>query len=264
MKVFDREVAIWDGTFTRACERQYAISFCTVCAGRLHDLAKTLARNIIDNAAYPKLEFVVLDYHSRDNLEKWMRENMSAHIESGRVVYARTTEPKYYQPSHPRNIAFKLASGEIVCNVDADNWTNPGFAEAINRLANEQPERAVLAKGKQLLRGRIGFFKREWVELLGGYDEDLKSYGHEDIDLVQRAYLQGFKLMHFGGQYVSRIETHYLEKIANMEITNWTQIEDVNKGISIAKLQRGILKANEGRSWGVATVTRNFKEVVAV
>jgi glycosyltransferase involved in cell wall biosynthesis len=262
MRVLHKEVAIWDGSFTRACERQFSISLCTACMGRAHNLVKTLPKNLTDNAAYPKLEFVVLDYNSQDGLERWVREDMMAHIESGRLVYARTTEPKYFRMSHARNVAFKVASGEIVCNVDADNWTNPGFAEMLNRLANEQPNHAVFAKGRQLLRGRIGFFKAEWEELLGGYDEDIQNYGHEDNDLVERAYLQGFKLMPFGDAYISRIGTHGSEKIANMEVKDWKQTEDENKKICRAKLERGLFKANEGRAWGAAALTKNFMEEI--
>src|SRR5688572_31144005 len=123
---------MWDGQFTRPVTRQFTISFCTTCMGRIHDLAQTLPRNMADNADYPALEFVLLDYHSRDGLEQWVKDHLMPHIESGRLVYARTVEPEWYEMAHSRNVAFKLASGQIVCNVDADNWTGPGFAAVLN------------------------------------------------------------------------------------------------------------------------------------
>ena len=38
-------------------------------------------------------------------------------------------------------------------------------------------------------------------------DESLIGYGHDDRDLVDRALLQGFRLMWFGGGYVNRIQS---------------------------------------------------------
>src|SRR4051812_19983514 len=69
-----------------ANRKPYSISFCTTCMGRLHDLAFTLPQNMADNADYPDLEFLVLDYHSEDGLESWMAEHMRPHIEAGRVT----------------------------------------------------------------------------------------------------------------------------------------------------------------------------------
>src|SRR5436190_8212548 len=115
--------------------------------------------------------------------------------------------------AHSRNVAFKLARGEIVCNVDADNWTSAGFATRLNLVANQRPARAVFTKSQQRIRGRIAFYKQEWDELLGGYDEDLHDYGFDDMDLMHRALLQGFRLMPFGGEYVTRIQTSGYERV---------------------------------------------------
>ncbi len=255
-----RSIDIWDGKFTRPVSRQHTVSLCTACMGRAHDLIQTLAKNIADNADYPSVEFVLLDYNSRDGLGEWVAANMMEHIESGKLVYARTTEPAWFHMAHSRNVAFKLDSGEIVCNVDADNWTSPGFATYLNRLANECPERALFAKGRQLLRGRIGFYKSEWEHLLGGYDEDMEGYGHEDVDIADRAVLQGFRLMRFGGQFVTRIRTEKAMKVENMRVKNWRVTERGNKLISARNIESGRFKSNAGRKCGSARVTKNFTE----
>jgi len=122
----------------------------------------------------------------------------------------------------------------------------------------------VFVQGRKLLRGRIGFYKREWMELLGGYDEGLSHYGHDDRDLVNRAYLQGFRLMWFGGRYVMRIRTGSATKVANMEAKNWRATESANKAISAENIGKGLLKSNEGRKWGAAVVHKNFKEEVVL
>ena len=109
-KYHDGYGLIWDGKFTKNIKKIYKISFCTTVMNRLYNLKETLLKNIEDNKEYPDLEFVILDYNSQDGLEKWMKDNMMEHIESGRVSYYRTEEPKYFNMAHSRNIAFKVDS----------------------------------------------------------------------------------------------------------------------------------------------------------
>jgi len=263
MNLHGRQVSIWDGSFTRPVARQYRISLCTTCMGRLHDLRQTLPKNIEDNRDYPYLEFVILDYNSDDGLEKWIRHNMMEHVESGLLAYYRITEPRYYTMSHSRNVAFLAARGEIVNNVDADNWTNAGFAAYLNRLANQCPSKAIFAKGKRLLHGRIGFFKHEW-EALGGYDERFDGYGHDDKDLLYRAWMTGFTLMWYGGRYVTRLSTPRAAKTARMRNKNRKQTEEANKAASAQNLLRGRYRANDGLRWGAAMLVRNFQEQLQV
>jgi hypothetical protein len=243
-------------------ERQFSISLCTTCMGRLGDLVQTFGKNVEQGATYASAEFLLLDYNSQDGLGAWVQANLMAEIESGRVTYARTTEPRFYSMSHSRNLAFRLARGQIVCNVDADNWTNEGFLEKLNELAHEQPTRAIFIKGKQLLRGRLAFYKQEWEEMLGGYDEELEGYGHDDRDLVTRAQLMGFQTKFFGGTYVTRIKTGGFDKVANMRVKDWRQTERLNKVASEEKIRSGLLKANVGRRWGAGRVRINFRDEV--
>src|SRR5258708_30050005 len=42
------------------------ISICTVCMNRTAQLAQTLPVNIIDNINHPNIEFIILDYNSKD------------------------------------------------------------------------------------------------------------------------------------------------------------------------------------------------------
>ena len=113
----------WDGTFTRDVAKNYSISICTDCMNRLSDIQHTLPANIEAEQSYPDLEFVLLDYNSSDGLGDWVRSEMMGHIESGRLVYYRTEEPQFFNFSHSRNVAMRLATGEIINNVDADNYT---------------------------------------------------------------------------------------------------------------------------------------------
>jgi glycosyltransferase involved in cell wall biosynthesis len=256
-------VQVWNGQFTRPLMRRYRISICTTCMGRLQDLQQTLPINIEDNGDYDNVEFVLLDYNSNDGLEAWVRRSMGQHIRSGRLVYYKTNEPEFYSMSHSRNVAFALAGGDIVANVDADNWTRRGFAAHLNRLANECPEHAVFVKSRQRMHGRIAFFKHEW-ELLGGYDEQFEGYGYDDIDLLCRALALGFKLVRVGGEYSARLPTPSAAKTVNMRVKDSRTTVKMNAERSHSNIRAGRLRANACQRWAVATVTRNFQETFFV
>lgn len=252
-------------------QRQYKISLCTTCMGRLHDLKVTLPVNIALNGSYPNVEFVVLDYNSSDGVGAWIERNLSQHLDSGRLVYFRTEEPAHYSMTHSRNVAFKASTGDIVCNVDADNYTidifrspesrpSSCFAERINAIANQSGARAVFLKDERMIRGRLGFYRDEFIGQLGGYDEGLSGYGYDDHDLCRRAIELGFECHRFGSAYYSRIETEESMKGANMADPNRRSTERANRLRSRRNIQRHRFVANVGREWGKATLQRNFAD----
>jgi hypothetical protein len=172
--------------------------------------------------------------------------------------------------THSRNVAFKLAAGDIVLNVDADNFIQPrdktvdkSFCEYVNLLANQSEEKIIFAKGKRMMHGRVGFFKNEFIDL-GGYDEEMQGYGYDDIDLVRRAWCLGFTLYWFGGLYVDRIKTSNAMKNENMKCKNWHQTENENKKLGYAKLDAGIFVANQGKDWEKCSVVKNFEEEIKI
>ena len=254
----------WNGKFTKPVTKEYKVSICVTVMNRLADFRQTIIKNIEDNLDYPNLEYVILDYNSSDGLEDWAKRHLIGFIKKGIVIYFRTEEPKYYSMAHSRNVAFKAASGDVVNNVDADCFTNTGFATFINRMANEQPRKAIFAKSKQLLRGRLGFYRKEFISLLGGYDESFHGYGHDDQDLMNRAWELGFRMMAFRGPFSGCIKEHRKHRTENMKEKSWWFAEGRNRLLSYTNLIIGNYKANANRKWGKAKLIRNFKDEVRV
>jgi len=258
----------WDERVTKPIEKQHRVSICTTCMDRLFDLKETLPKNIEDNLDYvPHVEFVLLDYNSSDKLGEWVRDTMMKYIEEGILVYYRTDEPRFYTMAHSRNVAFKLATGHIVNNVDADGFTKKGFASFINVMANQREEKVVFAKSNQLLRGRMGFYRSEFIELLGGYDESMQGYGFDDRDLMYRAWALGFVPYMFRGKYFGKTDTqpdtgenYDKERVEK----HWKYTQHTNKLISFANLFSGKFKANEGKHWGKVQVVKNFSETIEI
>ena len=121
-------------SFPNQNEPYKKISVVTTCMNRLDDLKKTLPKNILDNADYPS-EFVLLDYGSTDGLEDWIKNEMMSYVLDGSLVYYKALNQKNFNPNHSRNMSFRLANGEIITNVDADNYTNVGFLSRINQCS---------------------------------------------------------------------------------------------------------------------------------
>lgn len=241
------------------------ISICTTCMDRTHDLKVTLPKNIEDNKDYPNLEFVVLNYNSKDDLDDWMKSEMMPHIESGLIRYIKTTEPEFYLMSHSRNIAFRAATGEIVNSVDADNYTKVGFAATINKLAELCPEKAMFARSKRMLHGRIGMYKSDFI-FIGGYEESLKSYGYDDHNILYRSMALGCKLMWWSGagDFYDRIHTGKSDSVKNMEHKDWKKTERINKDITHEQLKKREFIGNIGKPWGKAHLLVNFREEIDV
>jgi hypothetical protein len=241
----------------------YRISLCTTVMNRLEEISETLPINLA-NTNYENSEFVILDYNSSDGLEDWIKANYMEEIESGRLRYARTTEPQHFQMGHSRNLAFQVATGDIVNNVDADNFIGENFQETLNMLANKIPERAIFAKSRQRMHGRIGFFKKDWIELRG-YDEELKGYGWDDKSLVYRALHGGFTFVPWSqfGTFTDRIWTGDARRMENMEMDDRKQNEFINQNKLMGKILANDFTANPG-TWGVGTVEINFEKKITL
>lgn len=240
------------------------ISFCTSCKNRTHDLKQTYIKNIEDNKEYPNIEWVLLNYNSEDDMEEWVKENLMTYIEKGIVNYYRNPEPKYFLMSHSRNMSFKLATGDIINNVDADNFINKNVASTINLMAEIQPEKAIFCKSLRKCHGRIGMYKNEFFSI-GGYDEMLTGYGHEDTNLLSRLLHMGYKLMWYNNLCsMSRLKISRKIKFKYLEDADHKKTGRQNIKITNEKILKKEFVANLDRTWGCGKVIKNFGNEIII
>jgi hypothetical protein len=149
---------------------------------------ETLPQNIADNRDYPNLEFVLLDYNSEDGLGDWVRQELGDEIASGRLSYYLAPQPTHFHATHSRNMSIRLASGDIVCVVDAVNYTGRGFASyladhvepARDHLLN--PAAGSIDDGDR--NRRVGRYDLpDDLFDVGGRDEAHVGWGYDDVDL---------------------------------------------------------------------------------
>lgn len=164
---------------------------------RLLHLERTFIQNIEDNIDYPSLEFNLLDYNSTDGLGDWARTGLRKYLDAGILKYYHTGEPLFFDRSHSRNMIFRLSTGDIVCNLDADNYTGKNFAFFLNRVFQENtrdciitPERVIRNEEDRNTYGRI-CIPRPLFLRVNGFDEKMRGYGFEDTDLIYRVKRQG-------------------------------------------------------------------------
>lgn len=234
--------------YRKPTKTYFKISFCITCMNRLQHLKKTLRRNIKHNSDYPNLEFILLDYNSNDGLQKWVFKNFKKELLAGTLVYYRTTEPQYFHMANAKNISHLLASGNIVCNLDADNYTGRDFAFFINSTMQSSTD--VIGVHQKDTKnnpvfihgcgGRIFLTKDNFLKL-GGYDENFVGWGHEDEDFKIRAYTLG-------------LEKVLIPRIFLFPIPHSHHVREKNMGISMEnsrKRNKDILESmrNSGRSY---------------
>jgi hypothetical protein len=159
---------------------------------RLSHIQKTLEQNIISNYHPGEAEFVLLDYNSTDGLEEWVK-TLRSYIDSGILVYYRTTGPQHYHRSHSRNMVFRLSNAGIVCNLDADNFLGQGFAAYILNEFDKYREEKIFITSSYQDRNTFGRFCARIEDFLHvrGYNELLSGYGAEDLDIFDRMLSSG-------------------------------------------------------------------------
>ena len=199
-------------------QRKLRISFCTVCMNRLHHLRETLPKNIADNISYSNIEFIVLDYNSKDGLKDWIMTEMSRYVQKGILKFYSTNEPNSFLRSHSKNVAGKQATGDIICNVDADNFIGEGFSDFINNIFGTQKNCYLAVNRKKSnpdFYGRICLWKQDFWKI-HGYDESMVGYGFEDYDLWNRLELLGRKVIYIEDfKYLKSMKHNDEERIEN-------------------------------------------------
>lgn len=164
------------------------ISFCTTSMNRLCHIKKTLIKNIKDNIDYPHVEFVLLDYSSTDGLKDWVDKECEEYVRSGILKYYRIDNEFKFHMSRAKNLAHSFATGDVVCNIDADHFTCKDFAFFINHEFNKNKNIIGFPcyTGRYDFGGRI-FVSNENFKKIGGYDENFIGWGHEDTDFKDTA-----------------------------------------------------------------------------
>ena len=161
---------------------------------RLSHLRESLPINLLNCRNYD-VEFIILNYNSKDDMNSWILENYKKDISSEIIKLYHTKDPEYFHMSHSKNMASSLCGGDILVNLDVDNvlsdefmeWILDKFESNMNYIIRSDPKYPGM--GGKICVSKINH------EKLGGYDETFIGWGFEDEDYINRGCDMGLELL---------------------------------------------------------------------
>ena len=192
---------------------------------RLPFLQQTLPVNLRYCEEAGHAEIVLLDYNSSDGLSDWVKREMAYYLQRNILTFYQLVDPKPVHFSHPRsrNIAFRLATGEILCNVNADYFVSGTLFSFIRNTYTGGLRVAYIANFGETCKdnyGRLCVAKNDFLRV-GGFDERFDGYGYEDTDLCLRLSMSGVKLKYLPlscySDFVGHQDTRRMENMRDAQ-----------------------------------------------
>lgn len=233
------------------------ISFCTTCMDRLFHLKETYTKSINNTKSYQNKEFILLNYNSKDDLDNWVYNNLKDSIK-----YYRTTDANNWFAAHAKNICHKLATGDILVNLDADNIIIEGYCEYLIDLFNKD---IIVASESDDLDGNHGCCglissRKNHFYSVNGYDESFNiGWGLDDTNYQFRCRMHNNLELVIQDRKYNKCISHSNELRSKNCINKNTLFTE---GVSKNNLNRIALEkdyvANKNIHWGKAKLLYNF------
>lgn len=169
------------------------LSYCTTCYNRLWQIAKTLPYNTQYLKCY-EVELVIVAYND-DSILPFLQANYADYLNDGRIRVIEHTEDKIFSDGshwscgYVKDIAHRQAIGDVLFNLDADNFIDNELHETLltlpvnTLLITKQSE--WLPDGRS---GRIGCHKSDYGKI---YYRDKGR--NDDGDFMLQAHLARIK-----------------------------------------------------------------------
>lgn len=234
-------------------------SLCTNCMGRRAQLEQTLPHNLEVLKQFPNFELLLLDYNSPDGFGSWVENSFQEETNSGILGFYRSFGPAAYVMTHAKNACHLLAGGEIVTNLDGDNFITPAYLRFVENSFAGKNERFYIALNGPGIGSRISLYKSAFLKI-GGYDEDLGiGWGPDDFDLTLRLFHLGFGRIStpnvwLFGPTLEHPDEQRNELTAHKLPKRETHARNLALVVENARSKHHI--ANAGRRWGEIEVFR--------
>jgi len=175
---------------------KFRISFCLIINNNWERFEQTLFENIQDSVAYENFEFVILDFNSSRKTKAWFKENVNNLINKGEIAYYKLSQTRAFNRSHATNLICKLASGDIICLIEAGQLIGKDFCNYINGWFKINSNIMIVSPSAEPNNAnfttyyeRIMAVKKVDFLHVKGFDEKTKTTVFEDTDLIRRLEL---------------------------------------------------------------------------
>jgi len=198
------------------------LSFCTTCMNRLFQLQDTLPHNLAVIEKFEGVNLSLVNYNSQDGLHEYIISHFQKYIEQGILRYFYTKEPKYFHCAIAKNLAHRVGNGDIVYNLDGDNFITEiniqnildAFDDNQNIFLHETTDDKLFPKHVGTY-GRIASKKSDFLKI-SGYDEGLLGSDKEDNDIIKRFKKMGLKKINSNYNITSAIPNDKSATIVNL------------------------------------------------
>jgi glycosyltransferase involved in cell wall biosynthesis len=231
------------------------ISFCTSCCNRTHYLKQTLQHNL-QQIVNTNHQIVVVDYGSSDDLSLYMQ-----HFRKHANLKFYSIDTDDWHMSKAKNASHAAADGDVLFNLDCDNYISKELISYIESLMSKQPNcvlhNADCPAGKPIdfdyttasilpdiwsdgdgTGGRIALSAKNFFKL-GGYDESFGAMGYQDNDLISRA--KESKLVYVREQKEAKAIKHSKCEGLMISEEEWHAMDIKNESVSNANILAGRL-----------------------
>lgn len=203
------------------------LSLVTTVFNRWWQLRETLPHNLASIRHRRDVDLVLVDFGGSDSeaIAAYIDRELSFDLLDGHLKYFRAIEPwTSFEAAPAKNACHRLATGEFLLSVDADNFITRGdldlaleyfgvhpdgiFHQTVGpaQIAHRSWERYHLFAAPSDYHdeeivwdgsfGRIGVARRRF-DVVNGYNENFIEIGMEDVDFVIRCIRTGASYRHF-------------------------------------------------------------------
>lgn len=241
------------------------ISFCTTSMNRLFHIEQTYINNIKNSISYENVEFILLDYGSQDNIETWAKDNLKNFIEEGLVSFYQTKEPKFWVAAHAKNIAHKMASGDILINLDSDVYIPENFCDYIKSCFSKNIILSFDSKDMDNNDGCAGMIgaRKEHFYSVNGYDENIYlGWGFDDLNYQFRCRMKNDLELLVCPKIIKCISHDNEIRNKNCQLKNIEATRLISKNITEDCALKQDYIANKFIEWGKAKLIKNFQALI--
>lgn len=233
------------------------ISFCISCMNRFWQVKNTLVQNLKDNYEDKDIvEFILIDFNSNDGLKDFVLDKFKKEVKEGYLKYYFTQELDSWNAPITRNTTHIIANGDILVNLDADNYTGYRGGKFLLDIYKNNDRNIFVHQGEGIFgkgnSGRISYYKEDFLKL-GGYNQDFMPMGHLDSDLINRFVAYGIKRINVtDDKYNKTIKNTKDDSIKKCKSKyTWSEMCKYNVNLSNNNISNNKLIANKSKKIGI-------------